>query len=387
MKRRQNRSGQIVPKGADRWLCRWSDGRDPRTGKWIQHSKTVIGSRLDAEAYLAKIQVAKSEGAYLSPSQVTVEMALDRWLDTLENSSKPRAETTLESYRSIARVRITPTIGAIPIQKLQGSEIERLYANLRADEYAPRTVAYTHAVLRACLRWAEGKGKLLLVSPMRHVDSPSEDGGSSRAIALAAQQVRTFLEHAKGTPHFALFALLCGTGCRPGEALALRWADVDLERAVARIERNLSRPGGRYKFRLPKTPRSRREVPLSPPIIRALREHRRAQAESRLALGAAWEDGDLVFAGAMGGPLDEPAVYRRHFLPLAEKAELPASTRLYDARHTFVSLALTAGIPVHEVSRILGHSKVTTTLNTYSHLLPDRAVAATDAVGAAIFNG
>lgn len=384
-RRRQNRSGQIVEKGPDRWLCRWSDGRDARTGRWVTHSKVVRGTRLDAEAELAKVQVEKNQGSYLAPTQVTVGEALDRWLDALRHSSKQRAAKTLDGYESIARVRIKPVIGALVLRELRGPEVERVYATLRERGKATRTVAATHQVLRAFLRWAEGKGQLLVASPMRHVEAPPQGGDSRRAAGLSADQVRAFLAVTRGTPHAALFVLLFGTGCRPGEALALRWSDVDLEHARARIERNLSRPGGRYDFRAPKTPRSRREIPLAAGVVRALREHRRGQAEHRLSLGAVWEDLDLVFAGATGGPLDELAVYRWHFRPLAKKAGLDARTRLYDARHTFASLALTGGIPVHEVSKILGHSTVTLTLNTYSHLLPDRAAAATDAVGAAIF--
>jgi integrase len=380
------RSGQIIARGEKKWLVRWSEGNDRSTGKWVVRSKIVHGTKREAEDALASERDRIARGVYVTPSRVTVGEALDRWLAAIESGSKMRARSTLTSYRMIARSRIKPTLGSVPVQALRGPAIESLYGALRERGLAPRTVAYTHAVLRACLRWAEGKGQLISISPMRHVDSPPLGGGSARANGLSAAQVRAFLTTAKADQHFALFALLFGTGMRPGEALALRWADVELERGTVRIERTLSRPGSAYEFRPPKTPRSRREVPLSPMLVRALREHRSAQAARRLGLGSAWDDQDLVFAGPIGGPLDELAIYRRHFRPIAAKAGLAPTTRLYDARHTFASLALTSGVPVHEVSRILGHSTVTLTLNTYSHLLPDRASAATNAVGAAIFS-
>ena len=395
MKRRQNRSGQLAQKGPDRWLIRWSDGRDPGTGKWITRSKVVQGSREEAEAELAKVRVAKAEGAYLPPSRVTVAEALRRWLEALENSSqKKRSARTLADYRMIATKRIAPVLGGVLVHRLRGAEIEALYAGLRKhggrrkSGLAPRTIEYTHAVLRACLRWAAGKGELLVQSPMRHVDPPTQESSDRRANGLSAEQVRTFLNAANDTEHFALFALLFGTGMRPGEALALRWSDVDLERGTARIARSLSRPGGRYDCREPKTKGSKRQVPIAAPLVRALRRHRAVQRERQVALGAAWDrELELVFPNATGGYADETAIYRYHFRKLAALAGLPAGTRLYDARHTFASLALTSGVPVHEVSRILGHSKVTMTLDTYAHLLPERASAATDAVGAAIFAG
>lgn len=288
----------------------------------------------------------------------------------------------------IVRSRIKPGLGAVLLHQLTGEQIEALYAKLRARGLAPRTIGYTHAVLRACLRWAAGKGKLLKRSPMADVDAPTQAStGSSRASGLSADQVRAFFTAAHGTTHEAFFVLLFGSGMRPGEALALRWSDVDLDAGVARIERTLSRPGSAYDFRKPKTEKSRRSVPLSAGLVRSMKEHRRAQAERRLSLGPVWQNEDLVFAGPNGGPLDELAIYRRHFRPLAAAAGLPATTRLYDTRHTFASLALTRGVSVREVSRILGHSTVVLTLNTYSHLLPDRASAATDAVGSAIFGG
>ncbi len=384
------RAGLIEQRGEGKWLVRWFVGLDPETGKRQYHSKTVTGSKREAQSILTEKLSEIDKGTYVKPTRATVAAALDLWLEALKKSDRKsgeqkRSARTLADYRMIVDKRIKPRLGHKKLQELTGVEINGFYEALHESGLAPRTVAYTHAVLRASLRWAAGPGLLLTLSPMRHAEAPPQGSGSKRASALSAPQVRAFLEAAKGTTHFALFALLFGTGCRPGEALALRWSDLDLESGVARIERTLSRPGGAYEMRPPKTDNSTRALPLSAGLVRALREHRAVQAEHRLSLGSAWQDGDLVFPGPCGEPADEMAIYRRQFLKLARVAQLPIGTRLYDARHTFATLALTGGIPVHEVSKILGHSTVTLTLNTYSHLLPDRATTATDAVGAAIF--
>ena len=381
-----SRQAGLIQKRGEKWLVRWFEGRDEATGKRRYKSETVSGTKKDAQSVLNKQLNALDEGTYTRPTRVTVGEALDQWLAALKKRSREDLSLrTLSDYQMIAEKRIKPVLGQRQLQQLKGAQIQALYDSQRESGLAPRTVGYTHAVLRACLRWAAGPGGLLTLSPMRHIKAPKQSGGPTRASALSAEQVRAFLDAAKGTPHFALFAMLFATGARPGEALALRWEDLDLDQGVARIERTLSRPGGKYDMRQPKTPKSKRVVPLSTGLVRTLREQRAEQAKQRLALGADWQDQGLVFPGSAGAPADEMEVYRRHFLKLAKLAQLPEGTRLYDARHTFATLALTGGVPVHEVSKILGHSTVTLTLNTYSHLLSSRATVATDAVGAAIF--
>jgi integrase len=118
------------------------------------------------------------------------------------------------------------------------------------------------------------------------------------------------------------------------------------------------------------TTNSRRTVALPSPAVEALKAHRGKQAEQRLAAGAAWQDHGFIFAGEAGQPLFLRNVTRRHFDKILTAAELPPM-RLYDLRHTSATLLLAAGEHPKVVSERLGHSSITLTLDTYSHVLPD----------------
>jgi len=116
--------------------------------------------------------------------------------------------------------------------------------------------------------------------------------------------------------------------------------------------------------------RSRRRVPFNATAVAALRRHRAQQLLQRLALGEAWSDGDLVFTDAMGRALRGNHILQRQFAPLLKQTGLPA-IRLHDLRHTAASLLAHQGVHVTAVSRLLGHSSTSMTLDIYSHVFPD----------------
>lgn len=163
------------------------------------------------------------------------------------------------------------------------------------------------------------------------------------------------------------------TGLRQGELLAIRWADVDLDAGMLRVSRQLGRDG---TYSAPKTIRGRRSVDLMPVTVATLREHRMRHIEARLLAGSDWEDHDLVFCTGQGKPLGHRNVHREWKLLLAV-LELP-DVPFHAARHTYATHALASGSPVGDVSRQLGHSTTSMTLDTYGHVIPDagRGVAA-----------
>jgi integrase len=164
---------------------------------------------------------------------------------------------------------------------------------------------------------------------------------------------------------------------RPEEYLGLNWSDIDFERGRVTVKRALvwRKKGGGWKFDEPKTPMSRRSIPLSAATLAALKLHKREQAEHMLKLST---DYDLVFASELGTPLHWHNFRNRHFKKILESAGLPRTFRLYDLRHTCATLLLTAGENPKIVSERLGHASVVLTLDTYSHVLPNMQQSATE---------
>lgn len=185
--------------------------------------------------------------------------------------------------------------------------------------------------------------------------------------------------------------LLATTGARRGEVLGLRWADVDLDARRMTISRTVitvdvqrkGEPG--IAWGTPKTAKGRRQVALDDATVAALRVHRARQLEERLALGLGYADQDLVVCLPDGRPL-HPKTFSFLFEREVKRLGLP-KIRLHDLRHTHATLALQAGVHPRVVQERLGHSNVSITLNTYSHVDLDMQAAAAAAVSTLMTGG
>jgi integrase len=188
---------------------------------------------------------------------------------------------------------------------------------------------------------------------------------------VTPEQVEDLLQVARDERLEALYALSVHLGLRQEESLGLRWDDVDLDRGTLQVRRTLSTAKGGPRFTEPKTARSRRRIKLTAEAVGALRRHRVGQNKERLKAGDLWQDDDLVFCSLVGTPLNHNNVSNRPFKPLLKRAGLPASTRFHDLRHTCATLLLSRNVNPKKVQELLGHSSITTTLDTYSHVLPN----------------
>jgi integrase len=197
--------------------------------------------------------------------------------------------------------------------------------------------------------------------------------------ALTLEQLVRLMEFTKEHPYHALWVVFGTAGLRLGEALGLKWEDIDLVSGRLMVRRALQRHRGKGLVLVPlKTARSYRTVVLTQRAIEALRGHR-ARNEQRRTEDECWNPQDLVFTSRLGGPLDRgrPMDMLR---PLLRAAGLP-SIRVHELRHTAATMMLVQGTHPKVVQEMLGHSTVMTTLDTYSHVSPtihDEAVANLD---------
>ncbi|MGL5823604.1 MAG: site-specific integrase, partial [Nocardioides sp.] len=225
-----------------------------------------------------------------------------------------------------------------------------------------RGVQFVLAVLRAGLQNAV-RDELLgrNVAKLVQVAAPEYDVGQG----LAPDEARQLLIAARSERLYALYVLAVYLGLRRGELLGLQWEHVDLEAETLQVAQTLQRVGGELLLKAPKTRKSRRTVPLPPPVVEALRAHRAAQGRERLAAGAAWQDTGMVFASRVGTPM-EPDNLRRSWYRV--RAVLPEPLpRFHDLRHTCVTLLLTEGVAPHIVQEIVGHSAIDVTMTIYAH--------------------
>lgn len=297
----------------------------------------------------------------------------------LEDVVKPKAAAkTYRTYADLMRLHVSPCIGATEVNKLTVQQVMALLRRKEREGLAPRTVAHIRGVLRSALNdglklGVVARNVVALTDPPRQV--------RQERSPFTVEEARSFIAAADGDRLSALWRLAVTLGLRRGEILGLRWEDVDLDAGTLRIARTLQRIDGRLVVKEPKTARSRRSLTLPKPAIASLRAHRDRQAfEAKEAADRKrrWEDSRFVFVTPVGTPID-PDNLSKHYKALLRASGL-RDQRFHDLRHAAATLMIRDGLPVNEVSAVLGHSQTSTTLNVYSHVLPDAHRRVADAL-------
>ena len=196
------------------------------------------------------------------------------------------------------------------------------------------------------------------------------------------KQTKAFLEAIEGHRLEAMFLLGILLGIRKGEVAALKWDAKDFEAKTPRVTHSLQRVAGKLLLSETKTEGSNRALPLSDFLVDKLRQHRKQQLEEKLNRGSGYEDNGFVFATKAGTPI-EPRNINRAFYSVLDDAKLPR-IRVHDLRHTAATTMMSQGVGMRTVMEVLGHSQISLTMNTYSHVLDEGKRAALDASEAAI---
>jgi integrase len=301
----------------------------------------------------------------------TVNDALDDWLATGLDGLAP---STVTVYRNTIAKALREELGSVELTKLTAGAVQKALANLAAKR-STRTVQMAHNVLVRAIRHAErddlvGRNVAALVKP------PKGQLAGRPSKSLTLEQAVSLMAAARGTRLEAYIVLSLLSGVRTEEARALRWdhvvawvsgqwvsvpeAGFDHEQVAVFVWR-AERAGGDTK-----TPESRRTLALPRRCVEALREHRVRQAQDRLAAGPLWQDHGLVFASAVGTPMDDHNV-RRMFRAITEDAGLGTGWVPREMRHTFVSLLSARGVPVEAIALLAGHNQTATTELVYRH--------------------
>jgi len=361
VKRRAHGEGSIYRLGDGRWRAAldlgWEAGKRKR--KYFHgHTQDEVRRKL------GDYERALSDGRTPAPERLTVGRYLDDWLEEVVRPAK--APKTTRTYEGIVRVHLKPSLGHTRLRALAPLEIQRMLNAKAAAGLSRRTVQMIREVLRNALRGAVRMGYLPR-NPAEHVSVPVPQ--RRRVRPFTVRELEDFLDAAPDDRLGALFVTVVGLGLRQGEALGLRWEDIDFDAGLLAVDGALKRVGGRLQRLEPKTVSSRRRLPMPDFVASELQRHRVRQLQQRLLAGSRWVDSGYVFTTTIGSPLDGPAVTKQlhRFL---RNAGLP-DMRFHDLRHQFASLLLAGGESVKVVSELLGHQDGALTLRTYSHVLPD----------------
>jgi integrase len=347
--------GNITKRGEKAYLVRISMGRDAR-GRRLYHSKTIHGTKKDAQNYLTAALRKLQLGESLDRSVELLRDFLPRWLET---AVRPRVELrTWEEYEVIVRNRIVPSLGDLRLSQLKADRIQE-WVNTLAETLSPRSVQYSLQTLSNALKQAVA-WELIPKNPCAGISLPKQR--PREVTVLTPAQAREFFKACEGNYYALLYRLMAQMGLRVEEVTGLTWDCVDWDNSRLHVRQALVWPlAGGWLLRPTKTAGSRRSLPLSSSLVAALREQRRASLEMSLRLPA--DVRGFVFISVTGQPIRANTL-RSDFKRVLRRAELP-EVRLYDLRASFATMMLESGHNLKHVSRALGHSDVRTTARHY----------------------
>lgn len=374
--------GHIRKRGKNSWEITINLGRDA-DGKRLRKFASVKGKKADAEKKLNELLSAYDRGMPISTEKVTVAQWLDRWFD--EHVLPNTRQRTQERYRGIIRMHLVPNIGNLQLNKLGPAHIKALEAKLLVDGMAPKGVELVHGVISGALSHAV-KMEVLYRNAAQSVTPPKVE--RKEVAPPSVEKVSKVLELAQSEDHpfFPAIRLIAYTAIRRGECLGLCWNYVDLEAGTITIVQSLVRSIDKgLILEPPKRDASRRVIDLDEGTVQILRRHHLKQIEHQLAFGKSYQDNDFVFPDELGNRKN-PMALNRAIKSLSKQAGL-ATIKPHDLRHFHASVLLQSGQSPVIVSKRLGHSSVSMTLDIYSHLLPGWQKEAADAFAKAMEQG
>lgn len=356
-------AGTIRQRPDGRWEARVTVGINPGTGKAIRRSiygDTQAAVRMEMTAILRGID----RGTYLTPQKITVGQWLDEWLDTYAVTKvKP---LTYQSYAAVIKNHLKPAFGAVSLQSLRGSHVQKLYNEMLAKGRSAKTVINVSAVLRKSLDVAMKQG-LITSNPCNAAELPKAIRKEIKPLTDA--EIPLFLEQIEKHEFRNAYALCLFAGLREGECLGLSWSQVDFEKGRITVSQQLQKTkSGHVEYYIADTTKSGKPRTIEPPAIcfDYLRDEKRRQAKNKLKAGELWNnEWNLVFTNEVGRYIEIETFYRKFKKVVAAIGRPDA--RVHDLRHTAATVAIASGADIKSVQSLLGHATAAFTLDVYAH--------------------
>jgi integrase len=353
---------------------------NPKTGQRIfRQGRTEGAMRIVRDQMKREWAAGKSTA---TNEKRTVAEFMAEWLDDLSEQSKAGKYSgiTVQNYEGhFKNWFLSSNLGKIRLDRLNTHDVTAFLETLReSTDLTGSSIHSLFSVLKAALTWAVKHG-YVPVNVTKQMDAPTKS--KSKAKAMHPDDVMRMLKVAgrgsaerKDSAHFnplkrfeAMFALASLMGMRRGEVLGLKWEQVNFIDNTIRVEESLRRLKDEgLVLGKPKSAKSKRTIPMPLNVANILAERRRIQDGEREAAGDLWVETGFVMAGRRGRPL-QPSETSTRMVELLEAAGLPAF-RFHDLRHSCASLLYRKGVDLKMIQVILGHSRLATTAEIYTHI-------------------
>ncbi len=344
------------------WVVRYDDQAGVRRQKTFKHKKA-------ADQYRTKIETELNAGIHTADGlTITVREAATQYLDHLEKRmklGKKMRPSTIYGYKCAINKYIVPRLGHVKLTALKAPTVIQWIDDIETDPKSPATrfmVIRATQCLRQMIRVAQRRGQ---ISTNVVADAKPEIAGvqKSNVIIPTKDEIKILLMKPTGflrvIIHLAILA-----GMRVGEILGLRWGDVDFQTETIKIRKGLDTFGN---LGPPKTPASVRDIPMSPTLVRVLKEWRLASRKT---------EANFVFCSINGTPLRHGDFHAHQWMPFMRKVHLTRDDRLpkyhfHALRHVAASLLIEQGESPKVIQKIMGHASITMTYDVYGHLFDE----------------
>lgn len=325
------------------------NGKRIRKPVFAKTKSECIAKKKELESQVATGAVALS-------GKLLMQDLLSKWL----KERKSLKRSTVASYTLLIKNHINPKIGRVKLSKLNASHIASVLSTMEENELAGSTRKHAYTILNSALKWAI-KLDYTNINPCSKIDPPRPD--ETEQDVYSPDELKLFLKAAKGTRLEAVFILAITTGARQGEIFGLKWEDIDLENSRLSIRRKVIEIDGHLFIEDPKTKKSKRQIDLPKMAVKAIQDHRKKMLKEGFA-GSEW-----VFPSETGQPLRRQSFNRWAHEPIHVKAKL-RYIPFKNLRHSHATALLGLGEHPKIVQERMGHSRISTTMDVYSHVSP-----------------
>ncbi|MEH7028690.1 tyrosine-type recombinase/integrase [Bacillus wiedmannii] len=348
------------------WDFVFSIPKYPLTGKRKQVRRRGFKTKREATEEMVKLRVEYLSAGFIEPSTMKYVTYMEKWLKERTYSIQ---ESTHEVHLSYYRNVIKPNLGHFKLRDIEPMNLQEFINHLVFEmEYSPNTVHLVFRIVKSSLKKACTL-KLIKGDPTIGVTLPKIRKTEMNIWTL--EQVNYFITQSKQierlTRFYIVYVVALLTGMRQGEILALRWKDIDFKKRIIYIRQTITQ-NAQIKVGA-KNNSSVRSIHIPELLIKELEGHRNKIREEKKYLKREYKDVDLVACTRKGNPVIARNC-RREFYNLIEKLGLP-KIRFHDLRHTHATMLIQQNVNVKLISERLGHTDIQTTLNTYSHVLPN----------------